>query len=59
MWGMGMRPGDTVFMAAIFSLYMGSWGALAGAERLGSKAFPFGAGAAGMTRALRAVARIF
>ena len=34
MWGMGIRPGDTVFIAAIFSLYMGSWGALAGAERL-------------------------
>ena len=26
MWGMGMRPGDTVFIAAIFSLYMGSLG---------------------------------
>jgi phenylacetate-CoA ligase len=38
-----------VFIAAIFSLYMGSWGALAGAERLGCKAFPFGAGAPGMT----------
>ncbi|MGE5171378.1 MAG: phenylacetate--CoA ligase family protein, partial [Rudaea sp.] len=49
MWGMGMRPGDTVFVAAIFSLYMGSWGALAGAERLRAKAFPFGAGAPGMT----------
>jgi phenylacetate-CoA ligase len=49
MWGMGMRPGDTVFIAAIFSLYMGSWGALAGAERLHAKAFPFGAGAPGMT----------
>ena len=49
MWGMGMRPGDAVFIAAIFSLYMGSWGALAGAERLGCKAFPFGAGARGMT----------
>ena len=34
MWGMGIRPGDIVFVAAIFSLYMGSWGALAGAERL-------------------------
>ena len=40
MWGMGMRPGDTICVAAIFSLYMGSWGALAGAERLGAKAFP-------------------
>jgi phenylacetate-CoA ligase len=49
MWGMGMRPGDTICIAAILSLYMGSWGALAGAERLRAKAFPFGAGAAGMT----------
>src|SRR5512132_872318 len=49
MWGMGIRPGDTVFIAAIFSLYMGSWGALGGAERLRAKAFPFGAGAPGMT----------
>ncbi len=49
LYAMGLRPGDTVFIAAIFSLYMGSWGALAGAERLRSKAFPFGAGAAGMT----------
>jgi phenylacetate-CoA ligase len=49
MWGMGIRPGDTVFVGAIFSLYLGSWGALAGAERLGAKTFPFGAGAAGMT----------
>jgi phenylacetate-CoA ligase len=49
MWGMGIRPGDMVCLAAIFSLYMGSWGALAGAERLGAKAFPFGAGAPGMT----------
>ncbi|KAB7622798.1 phenylacetate--CoA ligase family protein [Alkalilimnicola sp. S0819] len=49
MWGMGLRPGDTVMIAAILSLYMGSWGALMGAERLGCKAFPFGAGAPGMT----------
>ena len=49
MWGMGMRPTDTVFVAAILSLYMGSWGALIGAERLGARAFPFGAGAPGMT----------
>tara|TARA_Y100000294_G_scaffold1276_1_gene1584 strand:- start:2871 stop:4301 length:1431 start_codon:yes stop_codon:yes gene_type:complete len=49
MWSMGMRPGDTICIAAIFSLYMGSWGALAGAERLGAKCFPFGAGAAGMS----------
>jgi len=49
MWAMGMRPGDIICVAAIFSLYMGSWGALAGAERLGAKAFPFGAGASGMS----------
>jgi len=49
MWAMGIRPGDTVFIAAIFSLYMGSWGSLSGAERLRTKAFPFGAGAPGMT----------
>ncbi|PBC53112.1 phenylacetate--CoA ligase [Rhodococcus sp. ACS1] len=54
MWGMGLRPGDTVFVAAVFSLYLGSWGALAGAERLRCRAFPFGAGAPGMTaRAVR------
>ena len=49
MWGMGIRPGDTVFIAAIFSLYMGSWGTLAGSERLRCKSFPFGAGAPGMS----------
>jgi len=49
MWGMGMRPSDTVCVAAIFSLYLGSWGALAGAERLGATVFPFGAGASGMS----------
>ena len=49
MWAMGMRPGDMICVAAILSLYMGSWGALSGAERLGAKAFPFGAGAPGMT----------
>ncbi|MCE2481753.1 MAG: AMP-binding protein [Alphaproteobacteria bacterium] len=49
MWAMGLRPGDMLCIAAIFSLYLGSWGALAGAERLGARVFPFGAGAAGMT----------
>ncbi len=49
MFAMGIRPGDTVFIAAIFSLYMGSWGTLSGAERLRCRAFPFGAGAPGMT----------
>ena len=49
MWGMGLRPGDTICVAAIFSLYMGSWGALAGSERLGARSFPFGAGVPGMS----------
>ena len=49
MWAMGLRPGDTICIAAIFSLYVGSWGALAGAERLRARCFPFGAGVAGMT----------
>ena len=49
MWGMGFRPGDTVFLGAILSLYLGSWGALSGSERLRCTSFPFGAGAGGMT----------
>lgn len=49
LWGMGVRPGDTVFVAALFSLYLGSWGAMAGAERLRCRVLPFGAGAQGMT----------
>lgn len=53
MWAMGVRPDDIVFVGSIFSLYMGSWGALRGAERLGAAAFPFGAGVPGQT--LRAV----
>jgi phenylacetate-CoA ligase len=53
MWGMGLRPSDTVMVASFFSLYLGSWGALAGAERLGARVIPFGAGASGQT--LRAI----
>jgi phenylacetate-CoA ligase len=49
LWGMGLRPGDTICVAAVFSLYLGSWGALAGAERLCAKCFPFGAGVPGMS----------
>ena len=49
MWSFGLRPSDMVFVGSIFSLYVGSWGALAGVERLGAAAFPFGAGVAGMT----------
>jgi len=50
MWAMGIRPSDTVFIGSFFSLYMGSWGTLIGAERLGARVFPFGAGAPGQTR---------
>jgi phenylacetate-CoA ligase len=49
MWGMGIRPSDTVMIASFFSLYLGSWGALVGGERLGSRVFPFGAGVTGQT----------
>jgi phenylacetate-CoA ligase len=49
MWGMGLRPGDMLFIGSVFSLYMGSWATLTGGERLGLKSFPFGAGAPGMT----------
>ena len=54
MWAMGIRPSDTVFIGSFFSLYMGSWGASIGAERLGASVFPFGAGTPGQTE--RAVA---
>ncbi|HYK74381.1 MAG TPA: AMP-binding protein [Pseudoneobacillus sp.] len=49
MWSFGMRPNDLLFIASPLSLYIGSWGALIGAERLGAKTFPFGAGQAGQT----------
>ena len=50
MWGMGIRPSDTVFIGSVFSLYMGSWATLSGTERLGAAAFPFGAGVAGQSQ---------
>ncbi|MEE8540461.1 MAG: AMP-binding protein, partial [Desulfobacterales bacterium] len=49
MWGFGMRPEDIVFIGSFFSLYMGSWGAMLGSERLGATVFPFGAGVAGQS----------
>ncbi len=49
LWSTGLRPGDSVMVAAVFSLYVGSWGALVGAERLGATCFPFGSGAPGQT----------
>ena len=45
LWAVGLRPEDCVIVTAVFSAYIGSWGALLGAERLGAKCFPFGAGA--------------
>jgi len=49
MWGAGLRPSDKIFIGSFFSLYMGSWGTLAGGERLRAKCFPFGAGVPGQT----------
>lgn len=49
MWAMGIRPSDTVLVASPLSLYWGSWGAYIGAERLGARVFPFGAGTTGQT----------
>jgi len=49
LWATGIRPGDTVFLGSFFGLYLGGWGALAGAERLGATCFPFGAGVPGQT----------
>jgi phenylacetate-CoA ligase len=49
LWAAGIRPDDTILICSFFSLYLGSWGALKGGERLGATTFPFGAGAAGQT----------
>ena len=49
MSGFGLRPGDTVFIGSYFGLYLGGWGALAGVDALGCRAFPFGAGSPGQT----------
>jgi phenylacetate-CoA ligase len=49
MWGAGLRPSDRILICSFFSLYVGSWGALKGAERLGAAVFPFGAGVPGQT----------
>ncbi len=51
LWGAGIRPGDRILICSFFSLYLGSWGALAGGERLGATVFPFGAGVQGQTLA--------
>jgi phenylacetate-CoA ligase len=49
MWAAGVRPSDRILVCSFFSLYLGSWGALKGAERLGAAVFPFGAGVPGQT----------
>src|SRR5262249_51595030 len=49
LWGAGIRSHDRVIICSFFSLYLGSWGALAGVERLGASAFPLGAGVPGQT----------
>ena len=49
MWGAGLRPSDRIMICSFFSLYVGSWGALKGGERLRSTLFPFGAGVSGQT----------
>ena len=56
MWGFGVRPADRLFIGSYFSLYLGSWGAFAGAEALGAAVLPFGAGVPGQTeRALELI----
>jgi phenylacetate-CoA ligase len=55
----GLRPGDTLFIGSFFTLYLGSWGALAGAETLGVTLIPFGAGVPGQTeRAIELMRRL-
>jgi phenylacetate-CoA ligase len=49
MWAAGIRPHDRIIICSFFSLYIGSWGALIGGERLGAAMFPFGAGIPGQT----------
>src|SRR5260370_1253593 len=46
LWGVGIRPDDRILICSFFSLYLGSWGALEGGQRLGATVFPFGAGVA-------------
>jgi len=50
MWSFGVRPRMRIMIAALFSLYAGSWGVYLGARLLGLGILPIGAGVAGMTR---------
>ncbi|MHB9287093.1 phenylacetate--CoA ligase family protein [Halobacteriales archaeon Cl-PHB] len=49
LWSIGLRPDDRVIITSPFIQYLGSWGALAGVDRLGCPTFPFGAGMEGQT----------
>ena len=49
LWSIGLRPDDRVIITSPFIQYLGSWGALAGVDRLGCSTFPFGAGMEGQT----------
>lgn len=49
LWSVGLRPNDRVIITSPFIQYLGSWGALAGVDRLGCPTFPFGAGMEGQT----------
>lgn len=49
LWSVGLRPDDQVIITSPFIQYLGSWGALAGVDRLGCTTFPFGAGMEGQT----------
>lgn len=49
MWAAGLRPTDRMMVCSYFSLYVGSWGALVGGERLGAAMLPFGAGVPGQS----------
>lgn len=49
LWSVGLRPDDRVIITSPFIQYVGSWGALAGVDRLGCTTFPFGAGMEGQT----------
>ncbi len=50
MWSFGVRPGMRIMIAALFTLYAGSWGVYLGASRLGLGILPVGAGLPGMTK---------
>jgi phenylacetate-CoA ligase len=49
MWAAGLRTSDRMMVCSYFSLYVGSWGALVGGERLGAAMLPFGAGVPGQS----------